>query len=373
MAKKKVADPFKQALEKPVPIAPHTYLHFYNGGKLRAKFMGEPNPKDDFYSEEWFFSTNRAVTPGRDNPPDKGFSRIFLPDGKAVLLQELLEKYPVECLGAKHHKRFGTKLGILVKIFDVGEDAHIPVHWHPSPEFSKAHLNDPNGKNEAWVVLDTRPGAKTWVGWKEDVPVETFMKWLKDGNRQAMIDHMHVFEPKPRDIIFLRDSYPHSLGSGVCIMEPQEPTDWNILAEWGGEFPFGSRDAACGLDWDVAIKACTFEKMPLDYLNGYVRRTPEVIRREGESVEEKLVPDEAKKYFDCKRAIVRGQLTMPDGLGFYCVSGISGKGALQGKFGELPMGKGKFYFIPACLPGFKLVSEGSAALEAMLFFPPAVG
>ena len=364
-------DQFKRAIEAPVRIAPHTYLHFYNGGKLRAKFMGEPNPTDDFRSEEWFFSTNRAVTPGRDNPPDKGFSRIFLPNGEAVLLHDLLQALPVECMGEAHHAKFGTKLGILVKIFDVGDDAHIPVHWHPSPEFSQKHLDDPNGKNEAWVVIDTRPQAKTWVGWKEDIDPKDFKKWLEAQDRETMIAHMHEFVPQPRDIIFLRDSFAHSLGSGVCIMEPQEPTDWNILAEWEG-FPFEKEDAACGLDWDTALEAVTFEAMPLDYLNGYVRRTPEIIREEDGSVEQKLVPDEAKQYFDVKRVIVGGQLTMPGDRGFHCLSGISGEGTVDGPFGKLPIGRGKFYFVPACLPGYKLVSDGSEPLEAMCFYPPAV-
>jgi len=362
----------KRAIEKPVPIAPHTYLHFYNGGKLRAKFMGEPEPKDDFRSEEWFFSTNRAVTPGRENPPDKGFSRVCLPNGEIVLLHDLLEELPVECLGEKHHQRFGTKLGILVKIFDVGDDAHIPVHWHPSPEFSQKYLDDPYGKNEAWIVLDTRPGAKTWIGWKEDIPRKTFMTWLRNQDRQAMIEHMHEFEPQPRDVIFLRDSFAHSLGSGVCIMEPQEPTDWNILAEWEG-FPFGKEDAALGLDWETAVEAVKFEAMPLDYLNDYVRRTPEVVRSENGSVEEKLVPDEAKQYFDVKRMIVKGRLSMPGDQGFYCVAGISGVGKLDGPFGEAPLQRGKFYFMPACVSSpYRFVSEGDEPLEVLCFFPPAV-
>lgn len=365
------ADLFKQAVEKPVPIAPHTYLHFYNGGKLRAKFMGEPAPQDDFRSEEWFFSTNRAVTPGRENPPDKGFSRIFLPNGEAVLLHDLLEELPVECLGEAHHKKFGTQLGILVKIFDVGDGAHIPVHWHPSPEFSKAHLNDPYGKNEAWIVLDTRPNAKTWIGWKEDIPRETFMGWLRNQDREAMLAHMHEFEPQPRDVIFLRDSYAHSLGSGVCIMEPQEPTDWNILAEWEG-FPFSKEDAACGLDWETAVEAMKLEAMPLDYLNDYVRRTPEVVREEDGSAEYKLVPDEAQQYFDVKRLIVEGQLSMPGEQGFYCVAGIRGQGRLDGPFGACPIARGKFYFIPACLGGYRIVSEGEEPLEALCFYPPAL-
>ena len=37
-------------LDAPIALAPNTYLHFYNGGKLRAEFMGDPDPKDDYYS-----------------------------------------------------------------------------------------------------------------------------------------------------------------------------------------------------------------------------------------------------------------------------------------------------------------------------------
>ena len=154
-------------------------------------------------------------------------------------------------------------------------------------------------------------------------------------------------------------------------MEPQEPTDWNILAEWEG-FPFGREDAACGLDWDTALEAVRFDAMPLDYLNGYVRRTPEVIREEDGSVEEKLVPDEAKQYFDVKRLIVKGRISMPGDRGFHCLSGISGKGKVTGAFGDCPIAKGIFYFIPACLGGYTLVSDGDEPLEAMCFYPPAI-
>ena len=41
MAKK---EELKKLLGAPIKLAPNTYLHFYNGGKLRADFVGEKNP-----------------------------------------------------------------------------------------------------------------------------------------------------------------------------------------------------------------------------------------------------------------------------------------------------------------------------------------
>jgi len=361
----------KKLLKAPIELARNTYKHFYNGGKLRAKFVGEKNPKDDFRSEEWIFSTNRAITPGRPNPPTKGISRIRLPGGRRVLITELLEKFPDETLGRKHYEKFGSTLGILVKIFDVGAGAHIPVHWHPSPRFSKKYLNSPYGKNEAWVVIGTRPGAKAWIGWKHDVDPEDFRKWMEAQDVEEMRRHMWEVYPKVGDVIFLRDSNVHSLGSGICNLEPQEPTDWNILAEWEG-FPYKREDAACGLDWDTALKAANFKAMPKDYLENYVMRTPKEARRENGSVEYNLVPPEAKKYFWIQRLLIKDKISMPDDRGFYCAIGIQGEGVLRGPWGEKKIRRGKSYFIPACLPAYEFVNTGRKTLEVICCYPPKI-
>lgn len=317
------------------------------------------------------FSTNRAITPGRENPPDKGFSRIQLPNGEIVLLKELLSAFPEETLGKAHYDKYGANLGILVKIFDVGEDAHIPVHWHPSPQFASKYLNSPYGKNEAWIVIGTRPGARAWIGWKEDVSKEEFRKWMFAQDVETMRRHMHEIEPKVDDVIFLRDSIVHSLGSGLCILEPQEPTDWNILAEWEG-YPFDKEDGTLGLSWDIALEAADFSKMSLDYLNNYVRRTPVIARKEDGNVEERLLPKEAAPYFQLSRYKVSSRMHIPRSKGFHCITVTKGSGMLHGSFGHTPVKRGTSVFVPACLPGYELVSDGDGILEAIYFFPPEV-
>ena len=58
-------------LNAPIALAPNTYLHFYNGGKLRAEFMGEPDPKDDYYSEEWISPRTEPLHPVEKTHPTK--------------------------------------------------------------------------------------------------------------------------------------------------------------------------------------------------------------------------------------------------------------------------------------------------------------
>ena len=61
-------------------------------------------------------------------------------------------------------------------------------------------------------------------------------------------------------VTFIRPGIVHSLGSGCCVLEPQEPSDWNILAEWEG-YPFSKEDAHCGSGWDLALDVAEFTKL----------------------------------------------------------------------------------------------------------------
>lgn len=362
----------EKLLNRPIYLEPNTYLHFYNGGKLRAEFMGEDDPKDDYRSEEWIFSTNRAITPGRDNPPDKGISRIKLPNGEITLLKRFLEKYPEETLGKKHYERFGANLGILVKIFDVGEGSHIPVHWHPTPEFSKGHLDSPYGKNESWIIIGTRPRAKAWIGWTDPIEKDDFRRWMETQDVQEMRSHLHEVRPKVDDVLYLRAGIVHSLGTGLCILEPQEPTDWNILAEWEG-FPYEKEEGTLGLDWNLALDSADFSKMKLDYLNNYVMRKPTILRKENESVEFKLLPDEAKRFFWVTRLNVKDKMHMANDQGFYCATTLRGTGKITGPFGELPIKRGRSLFIHASVPPFDIISQGTEPLDVVCCYPPATG
>ena len=359
----------RELLSAPIRLAPNTYLHFYNGGKLRAEFMGEDNPKDDYYSEEWIFSTNRAVTPGRDNPHDKGLSRIELPSGEVALLKELLDLYPEQTLGSKHVDKFGTNLGVLFKIFDVGEGAHIPIHWHPTPQFAQKHLNSPFGKNEAWIIIGTRPGAKAWIGWKESIDPKDFQQLMDNQDIATLRGLMHEVEPEVGEVYYVETPIVHSLGTGLCVLEPQEPTDWNILAEWEA-FPFDKEDGNLGLGWDLAISAADFSKMELSYLNNYIKRTPQLIRKEEGGRQDQLVPNETSKYFQVSRLTIDGTFDMESGQGFYCLTTLAGEGKLVGNFDEIEIKRGKSVFIPNCIDNYQIVCSGNTPMEIICCYPP---
>ena len=82
-------------------------------------------------------------------------------------------------------------------------------------------------------------------------------------------------------------------------------------------------------------------KLELDYLNNYIRRTPELVRAEGDNREDRIVPEEASKFFGCSRLTVDSTLSMPAGNGFYALVTLGGEGVLRGDFEDVPLKRGK--------------------------------
>ena len=164
----------------------------------------------------------------------------------------------------------------------------------------------------------------------------------------------------------------HSIGEGCCILEPQEPTDWNILAEYEGPYPYKREQAACGLTWDKGLEAADFSVMSRSFLENRICRKPVKVRGTGRNKEEKFLPDSASKYFWETKLTVADKMKMPGDRGFYCFITLQGEGKLVGPWGETPTQRGKSFMIPRCLPGYEIVNTGRKPIEVYTGYPPVI-
>jgi len=366
----------RNLLNAPIPLAPNTIEHIYNGGKLRAEFLGESNPRDDYRSEEWIFSTNRAVTPGKDNPSKKGFSKIQM-SGLTFTLDLLLNIHPYETIGRKHHERYGAALGVLLKIFDVGEGEQIPIHWHPTPEFAKDHLGSYSGKNEAWIILGIRNEGKAWAGWQYNMPKERFRTLIAEGNVERVREHMHELSLKVGDVLSIPAGVVHSTGSGVCVLEPQEPTDFSITAEYE-RFQVPEEEAHLGLGWDLALGAASFEQTERSKLLNRIMPPPEIVHEDAEGNRtEAIISKKLREFFWAEKVTVKTRYDIRNKR-FHCITAIQGEGFLGWDIQEgtptrtIPVRRGQSFFIPTSMPGHYMLGSEGSKLEAIRCFPPAL-
>ena len=318
----------------------------YTGGKLFGNFFGD-EPVDGFKPEEWIASSVKALNKVMETP-DEGLSKV---KGTQTYFKTLIDENPKEMLGSSQ------KLRILVKILDSA--VRLPAQAHPDKAFSRKHFNSQYGKTESWIVLDTRPDAKIYFGFKDGVDKATFEKAIDDSqtDKDAMERLMEYSEPKVGDVFLVPAKTVHAIGAGCLILEVQEPTDFTIQPEhWCDEYELSDQEMYIGLSKEDAIECFDFGKAPDTKLK------PQVVSdAEGAKFEKIITPNDTD-CFVVNRITVNGgkhTLKVDDSYAIYIVT--SGCGTIKGENYSMDIKKGDYFFMPCCLMD-KFSVEGKAEI-----------
>jgi mannose-6-phosphate isomerase len=296
---------------KPQVLPPNVLRHFYAGGARIAAFRGLTLDSDHM-PEEWIGAVN--TTFGSVN--GRGLSTA--PDG--TLVRDAIANDPEAWLGPQHVARYGDDPALLTKLLDAGQ--RLPVHFHPGREFAKRELGLDHGKTEAWLILEARPGASVWVGFKHDIALATVREWMHAQASEEMLAALHELPVKPGDAIFVPGGTPHAIGDGILLIELQEPTDLSITLEWTG-FELTEEESSLGLDWDTALQALDRSAWSEERISQLKGTT---------------LPHAADPYFRAER--LKGGDTLD--AGFSVVIGTAGQGTL----GDIELQRGSAILVP---------------------------
>ena len=223
---------------RPQLLPPNVIEHWYAGGPALAAWRGLP-AVGERSPEEWI-----GATVARFGEP--GHGPAHLADG--MLLRDAVVDDPIGWLGRADGAPGDT--GVLVKLLDAGQ--RLPVHVHPTRDYASHHLGCAYGKTEAWYVLEAGADAAVWVGWREDVDHQRVRRLVDEQDADAMLALMHRVPVRPGDGILVPGGTPHAIGSGILLIEAQEPTDQSILLERTNTTA-SDAEVFLGLDRDVAL------------------------------------------------------------------------------------------------------------------------
>ena len=318
----------------------------YRGGKLFNGFFGDA-PVDGFTPEEWIASIVNAMN--RESLHEKeGVSKIR---DSALYFDELLMQQPQDMLGSSR------KMRILVKILDSA--VRLPAQAHPDKMFSKKHFNSEYGKTESWIILDTRPDAKIYFGFKDGVDRKTFMAAVEESkqDKNSVERLLEYFEPKVGDVFLVPAKTAHAIGAGCMILEVQEPTDFTIQPEyWCDDYALNEQEMYLGLTKEQAVDCFEFCQAP------DAKVTPETVKNSDGIKVERLIKPSNTDCFVINRITVDNAvytIDVYDSYGVYIVT--KGCGELTGADYVYQIKKGDYFFMPACLMG-KFSVNGSLEL-----------
>lgn len=326
--------------DKPIFFEKNRVFRVYTGGKLFANFFGDDST-DGNYPEEWVASSVHALNEGSTDEHE-GISKI---EGTGLYLSEALEQYRSELLGERED------IGILTKILD--NAIRLPVQAHPDKAFSAKYFNSKYGKEESWVILATRPGAKIFYGFKDGVTLEEFEHAIdeSDSGSNEMESLLKSIDVKPGDVVYIPAKLVHAIGSGCLLLEVQEPTDFTIQPErWCGEYRLSDNEMYLGLSREDALGCFDMAKSypaPL---------TPKALESGDGVLYEAMIDGSITTSFSVRMVTLSGgSFTLGRGAAIYVA--LDGAGRITGDGYSRNIKKGDYFMMPAAAAG-KFTASG---------------
>jgi mannose-6-phosphate isomerase class I len=186
------------------------------GGREIERRLGKEGLPDWPVAETWEVSDVDGYVAEIRNGPLAGTS-----------LRQLVLDHPEEVMGRGWR---GDRFPLLTKFIDAS--GTLPVHVHADDDDARRLEGQPNGKTEAWHILDAAPGATALCGVKPGVTAERLRQALFDEDFDAVLRRLPV---SAGQTIYVPGGTPHSFGPGTLVYEIEQTSDigqhamsWNM-------------------------------------------------------------------------------------------------------------------------------------------------
>ena len=294
-------------IEPLIKLQPALKEYIWGGNRLKEEFGIKTDMER--IAEAWVLSTH----------PD-GQSRVVNGRHRGMYLGKYIETVGKASLGWKCAPL--RSFPLLLKLIDARDDLSVQVH----PDDDYALENESSyGKNEMWYVLDSKPGAGLYVGFKRDVTREEVEAAVKDG---TVTDLLNFVPTKKGDVFFIPAGTVHAIGAGNLICEVQQSSNCTYrLYDYNRVDRYGNKRE---LHLEKGLEVADYRKYEPQKFDG----DGDLICR--------------CKYFEVMVHDVEGSLTVAaDDSKFDAVVCLEGKGSVKCADAEVSLKPGDSVFVPA--------------------------
>ncbi len=128
-----------------------------------------------------------------------------------------------QILGPDVAARFGASFPIRLDYLDTLEGGHLSIQCHPSEEYARDVFGIPYTQHETYYVVDTTPGAKVFLGLREDADLDAFREAAEAAERPGIpFDPERFLQAHPAEqhrLYLIPAGTPHASGAGNLVLE----------------------------------------------------------------------------------------------------------------------------------------------------------
>lgn len=196
------------------------------GGRSLERF-GKVLPAGELVGESWELAD---LPDGTATDAAESHSHVVGGPQRRLTLSDLIAAYGSDFLGTATAMPDGA-FPLLVKLLDANE--HLSIQVHPDGAYVARHPGTAL-KTESWYVLDARPGAVLYKGFRAGVSIADV---AAVAGTPAIVELLQTFDARPGDFHHLPAGVVHALGAGVVVAEIQTPSDTTFrIYDWADEY-----------------------------------------------------------------------------------------------------------------------------------------
>jgi mannose-6-phosphate isomerase class I len=195
--------------ERPFRVRP-TFLPGPWGGQWLRRRLGIATDAPNLAWSYELITPESGVLFGRDDTIEVGFELLMAAEGERIL-------------GSEIAARFGTSFPIRFDYLDTLEGGHLSIQCHPSEEYAREVFGLPYTQHETYYVVDTTPGAKVFLGLREDADLRAFRIAAEQAEQDGLpFDPERFLQAHPAEqhrLYLIPGGTPHASGAGNLVLE----------------------------------------------------------------------------------------------------------------------------------------------------------
>jgi mannose-6-phosphate isomerase class I len=302
--------------------------------------------------------------------PEQGL--VLESSGKRLELSfDLFMAHDARAILGDHYDRFGQQFPIRFDFLDTFGGGNLSVQCHPRPSYIREHFGEDFTQDETYYILDTRSGAKVFLGFQEDINAADFRSALENSLRNGAPVEIPRFVralPSEKHRLFLiPNGTIHCSGTDNLVLEISATPyiftfkmyDWLRLDLQGKPRPLNIQRA---------------------FDNLYFERRGETVEREllarpavleaGEDWQIQHLPTHRSHFYDVHRLEFETSVSVRTGGSPHLLMLVEGTSILL----ETCSGKSQrfnfaeTFLVPAAANQYRLVNEGPASAKVVKAF-----
>jgi hypothetical protein len=211
--------------------------HWLDGGPLRASlkalsvapFRTRPTFQPGSWGGQWL---RRRLGVQTDAPNLAWSYELVAPEAGLLLGSSptvevpfgmLLAEHAEAVMGGPQVERFGRSFPVRFDYLDTVDGGDLSVHCHPLPDAMRTTFGWAYPQHESYYVMVTRPGARIFLGLRDEVDVEQFRL---DADRAEELGlafdiekYVQTFPAEQHRLYLIPAGTPHGSGEGNVVLE----------------------------------------------------------------------------------------------------------------------------------------------------------